>query len=93
MGAILRESSSPLEELKVAKRELARARMERDHALRLLRQQLNLTTTKIRDESFAFRMEQDGFGVRLLRRIPPNVKRRVPLGLKQFARNIIVKFG
>ena len=73
--------------------ELARTRRERDHALRLLRQQLTVSSTRLQNESFAFYLEQNKLTVRLLQRIPRNVKDLIPLRFKQAMRNILVKIG
>jgi hypothetical protein len=84
-------SSDMQARLQNVEQELARTRRERDHALRLLRQQITVSSTRIQNETFAFYMEQNKFTVRLLRRIPRGLKDKLPLGFKQAVRNILVK--
>lgn len=79
--------------LRDVEEELGRTRRERDFALRLLRQQITVSSSRIQDETFAFYMEQNKFTVRLLRRIPRGLKDMIPLSFKQAVRNILVKIG
>jgi hypothetical protein len=73
--------------------EAARASMQRDYILRLLRQQQTLSTARAQNEAFVFLMEKNSIFARALKFMPQNIKDIIPLRAKQFLKDIIVRIG
>lgn len=71
--------------------ELARATMERDFALRLLRRQQFLTTARSQNVIFSSYREQNSVTGYLIRLLPGSFKRYFPIWLKQKVKNLLLK--
>lgn len=71
-------------ELEAARHELARAVMERDFALRLVRRQQYLNA------GYPWNAEQSPFLIRILRRIPKNITNVVPMRFKRLLKRVIL---
>lgn len=79
--------------LQAAQAEAARASMQRDHTLRLLRQQQSLNARRIENEKVIWFMQKQSFLARLFKRVPRGLKDKIPLPVKQFLKDVIVRIG
>jgi hypothetical protein len=79
--------------LQAAQAEAARASMQRDYVLRLLRQQQTLTTARIQNDALAFFREKNSIFARALEFVPRRFKNVIPLRTRQFLKDIIVRIG